>query len=165
MILKRGSYTMKISNLKIFDIDSNLVQDIDFNINGLSYVLGDIVAPKDNNKTSNSIGKTLLLKLVDYILGAKEDKNIIKDAIKQYKIQATVFFNEQIYTVERTLGVPNSIYIDGELTSLENYKKFFEIERSLITRQVVLQSKQNIIIFLPHTNIEQFPTVKELIES
>ena len=154
---------MKISNLKIFDIDSNLVQDIDFNINGLSYVLGDIVAPKDNNKTSNSIGKTLLLKLVDYILGAKEDKNIIKDAIKQYKIQATVFFNEQIYTVERTLGVPNSIYIDGELTSLENYKKFFEIERSLISRQVVLQSKQNIISFLPHPNIEDYRAILTLL--
>ena len=109
---------MKISNLKIFDVNNNLVQDIDFNINGVSYILGDIVAPKDNNKTSNSIGKTLLLKLIDYVLGAKEDKNIIKDAIKQYKIQATVIFNEQTYNVERTLGVPNSIYIDRELISL-----------------------------------------------
>lgn len=154
---------MKIFNLRIFDPEGLLIQDIHFNITGVSYVLGDIIAPNDKNKTSNSIGKTLLLKLIDYILGAKEDKFIVKNAINKYKIVATIIYNDQIYCVERTIGSSNSILIDGESKSLEEYKSFFSIDRSLVSRQVVLQSKQNIISVMPKPTIDDYKTILTLL--
>lgn len=155
---------MKISNLKIVDPQGQLIQNIDFNLEGISYVLGDITAPKDNSKTTNSIGKTLLLKLVDYIFGAKENKDIVKDAIKDYVLVAIVQHNGECFLVNRTLGNSNSITVDGIQKSLEEYKTFFNLNRALLSRQIVLQNKQSIISVMPKPMESDFRDIFTLLK-
>ena len=86
---------MKICNLKIYNKNNEEIRNIAFKENGISFVFGNIEKPQDKQKTSNSIGKTLLLKLVDYALGANEDKDIVKKDIYGYSICATVIHNEE----------------------------------------------------------------------
>ena len=57
---------MKILNLKILNPSEEVIRDIDFNTKGISFIYGDIQEPKNKKATINSLGKTLLLKFVDY---------------------------------------------------------------------------------------------------
>ena len=68
---------MKILNLRIISPNNQEIQNIKFKKDGLSLIYGDISMPDDKSKTSNSLGKSLLLKFIDYILGANNDDKIV----------------------------------------------------------------------------------------
>lgn len=155
---------MKICNLKIYNKNDEEIRNIAFKENGISFVFGNIEKPQDKQKTSNSIGKTLLLKLVDYALGANEDKDIVKKDIYGYSICATVIHNEKKYVVKRTLGNSSSISIDGKNKTLEEYKQFFSLERNLIAHQVILGKKQSLISLFPQPNLNDYNAVLTLLQ-
>lgn len=154
---------MKICNLKIFDPKQTLIRDINFNHNGVSFVLGDMELPKDKSKTSNSIGKTLLLKMVDYIFGANEDKTILKKELNGYTLLAKVVYNQKQYDITREIGSSSKIKIDNEEKTLEEYKAFFSLNRSLLSRQIILKSKQDIISIMPKPVEEDFNSILALL--
>lgn len=139
---------MKILNLKILDPQDNVVQNINFNKSGMSYVYGDIQDPKNRAATINSLGKTLLLKFIDYIFGGNEDAEVVKPAIYDYKLEAIVWKDNKEYLVTRTLGDSNSIFIDGKHKPISKYKTFFNIDRSLYARQIILKKKSSEISYL-----------------
>lgn len=154
---------MKILTLKIIDNKGDEVRNIKFNESGISFVLGDVTKPKDNAKTSNSIGKTLFLKMIDYIYGANEDAKIIKKQIHGYKIIATIKYEDQTYTIKRTLGDSKNIYIDNERKTLDEYKKFFNINRQLLNKQIYLKNKTSLISYLPNATAEDYIAVLKLL--
>ncbi|WNF91006.1 DUF2326 domain-containing protein [Vagococcus fluvialis] len=135
---------MKILNLKILDTSKKVIQDIKFNENGPSFIFGDVTKPKNKNETSNSIGKTLLLGFVNYFFGAKEDKNISKEEIKDWKLVATIKNLEKTYKVEKIIGSSNFI-IDDKVVSLSEYKEFFNIDRSIYSKQINLSDRSSLI--------------------
>ena len=92
---------MKILNLKILNPLDEVIRNIDFEENGISFIYGDIQEPTNKKATINSLGKTLLLKFLDYILGAKEDVKSISDR------RSSHFFAGDIsdWLVFRTTGV------------------------------------------------------------
>ena len=65
---------MKILNMKIYDPHENELRNINFNSSGASIIFGKITQPSEKKKTTNSIGKTLLLRFVGYIFGKKEKR-------------------------------------------------------------------------------------------
>ena len=69
---------MKILNLKIVSPANEIIRDVDFNYNGISFIYGNIQMPEDKTSTINSLGKTLFLKMIDFIFGANNDKEIMK---------------------------------------------------------------------------------------
>ncbi|CKG48658.1 Uncharacterised protein [Streptococcus pneumoniae] len=58
---------MKILKLKIINKEKQTIRNVIFNPIGLSVILGETNLPYDTKNTSNSIGKTIFLKLIDYI--------------------------------------------------------------------------------------------------
>ena len=62
---------MKILKIEIYSPDHEKLREVNFNENGLSVIYGDVEKPKKNNETSNSIGKTILLKVLNVVLGLK----------------------------------------------------------------------------------------------
>lgn len=164
MTKKGVCYTMKICNLKIYNKNNEEIRNIIFNENGISFIFGDIEKPQDKQKTSNSIGKTLLLKLVDYILGANEDKDIVKKDIYDYSICATVIYNEVKYIVKRKLGNSSSISINDDNKTLDEYKRFFNLDRNLIAHQVILGKKQSLISLFPQPNLNDYEAVLNLLQ-
>lgn len=135
---------MKILNLKILNTSKEVIQDIKFNENGPSFIFGDVTKPKNKNETSNSIGKTLLLGFVNYFFGAKEDKNISKEEIKDWKLVATIKNLEKKYKVEKIIGSSNFI-IDDKIVSLSEYKEFFNIDRGIYSKQINLDDRSSLI--------------------
>lgn len=132
---------MKILNLKIMNPLGEIIRDIDFNENGVSFIYGDIQEPKNKKATINSLGKTLLLKFVDYIFGANEDSKAVSEELKGYKIKASVLFRDKKYIVNRTIGDSKNILIGNKEYTLTDYKTFFEIDRSLYGKQIILSKK------------------------
>ena len=55
---------MKILKVEIYSPDREKLREVNFNENGLSVIYGDVEKPKKNNEPSNSIGKTILLKVM-----------------------------------------------------------------------------------------------------
>lgn len=81
-------FLMKILKLVIKDPDEKILRDVDFKENGISFIYGDIKEPDNKTSTINSLGKTLLLKFIDYILGAKVDQKIVKKDVYSYIIRS-----------------------------------------------------------------------------
>lgn len=138
---------MKILNLKIISPNNKIIRNIDFNENGISIIFGDILTPEDKTKTSNSLGKSLLLKFIDYIYGANNDKTIVPDILNDYILNAVVKFKEKKYTIKRNLKSSSDIIINDKIYTLEKYKIFFEIDRSLYHKQIILQPRLGLISY------------------
>ena len=136
---------MKILNLKIISPNNQEIRNIKFNKEGLSLIYGDISMPDDKSKTSNSLGKSLLLKFIDYILGANNNDKIVPKVLDGYKLIALVDFENIKYEVIRILGDAKNIFINEEAYELTEYKKFFKIDRTLFRNQIILATRKNLI--------------------
>lgn len=102
------------------------VRKVKFKKNGLTFIYGDIKRPENRTSTINSLGKTLLLKMIDYLLGANNDSAIMKEAIHGYYLDAKVQFKNDIYNVKRIIGTTDpSIFINGAEKSVTEYRDFF----------------------------------------
>lgn len=132
---------MKILNLKILNPLDEVVRNIDFEENGISFIYGDIQEPTNKKATINSLGKTLLLKFLDYILGANEDTKTISNNLNNWKLRAIVLFGEKKYVVTRVIGNSKTIWVENTKYSLTDYKTFFGIKRSLYSKQIILSKK------------------------
>lgn len=135
---------MKILNLKIINNEDDVVRNIDFNESGISYIYGDIQDPKNKKGTTNSLGKTLLLKFINYIYGANEDASINKGELKGYTLEAVVKQSENKYFVSRVIG-KKELILNGKRKSLSEYKKLLDIDRSIYGKQIIINKKANII--------------------
>lgn len=155
---------MKILNLKIFNNKSEELRSIDFDEIGVSYILGNVEKPKDKTKTSNSIGKTLLLKFIDYIYGSNEfiDKELLKN-LNNFRIKATVKYNGKIYDVLRIINDKN-IYINKIPYKITDYRQFFNLNRALLEKQIALQPRQSIISILPHATEKDYKAILTLLK-
>ena len=136
---------MKILNMKIYDPHENELRNINFNSSGASIIFGKITQPSEKKKTTNSIGKTLLLRFVGYIFGKKEKKTDYSEKIRGYHIQAIVSFQGNEYIVDRTLGDNKSIKINGQNYTYNKYLNFFNIDVRQTSKQIMLKRRQNII--------------------
>lgn len=136
---------MKIINLKIFNPYDDEIRDIDFKENGASVIFGKIEEPTEKQKTTNSIGKTLLLRFIGYILGKKEKKKDYSDAIYGWKLVAKVLYNGKEYEVERILGDSKSIKLNGENITYSKYLQFFDINLGMVSKQISYTRRKNII--------------------
>jgi len=138
---------MKILNLKIKNPSDELIRDIPFNENGISFIYGDIQEPTNKKATINSLGKTLLLKFIDYIFGANEDKKAIGEELNGYVLEAIVKYKNKQYNVKRVIGEVSGIWIGDTLYPLTDYKSFFEIKRNLHAKQNILNKKNTEISY------------------
>lgn len=134
---------MKILELKIKDSLGEEKNKIKFKEKGINYIFGDIQEPENKKATINSLGKTLLLKFIDYIFGANEDNKIIKEKIKGYTLEAVILVENKKIKVKRILGNSKEITVNDEIYLLSEYKKIFSINRSLYTKQIILSKKNN----------------------
>ena len=135
---------MKILQLKIIDDKGKIIRDIEFNRAGMTMIYGKIVKPKNDKKTSNSIGKTLLFKFISYILGRKEEKRDYPQEIRGWGLQASILYSGDNYIIEKTLGF-NEYKINGEKYSYNKYLEFFKIEKGINSKQIFLEKRNNII--------------------
>ncbi len=136
---------MKILNLKIFSPDKKIIRNINFKESGISIILADIKRKEDTKETINSLGKTLLLKMIDYLYGANNDKAYFKEEINNYIIEGILKQNDEYYLCSRTIGDPEKNTINDRTYTLNEYKTFFSINRRFLDKQIFLEEKNSLI--------------------
>ena len=136
---------MKILEIKIYSPDSELLREVEFKDIGLSIIYGDVEKPNNDNETSNSIGKTVLLKILNVILGAKNSgKNTIR-GLKDYKIESEIKYNNEKYKINLTIGSSKDYFVEDKKMNLTQYKEFFNIDRKLLSKQIMLEKRKALI--------------------
>ncbi|MDR1689487.1 MAG: DUF2326 domain-containing protein [Clostridiales bacterium] len=132
---------MRILNLKIKSPEGKIIRDIDFAENGVSFIYGDIKEPENKGATINSLGKSLLIKMIDYIYGSNEDSSIMKPELENYVLEAIVKFQNIKYFIRRIIGESPVILVNEKEKTLTEYRDFFSIERSLYSKQLLTKKK------------------------
>ena len=87
---------MKILELIIKNPQGKPIEDIKFNEVGVSFIYADIQNPANLKGTINSLGKTLLLKFIDYIFGANEDLAMVVPP-PEYKARGAALNRGNLY--------------------------------------------------------------------
>lgn len=136
---------MKILKVEIYSPKLEKLREVKFNEIGLSIIYGDVEKPKVENETSNSIGKTVLLKILNVILGAKNSGKDTINGLSDYIVKAIIKYNEIEYDVEITIGSSQSYYVNNEKLTLTKYREKFNINRSLYNKQVNLDKRKGLI--------------------
>ncbi len=136
---------MKILQVKIFSPEDKELRKVDFNEDGLSIIYGDVEKPNNENETSNSIGKTVLLRIINVILGGNNSGQDTIHGLKNYKIKACVKYKGKEYNVELEIGNSKNYTINGQKMNLTKYKEFFCIDRSSFSKQIMLEKRKGLI--------------------
>lgn len=155
---------MKILNIEIYSPSHELLREVKFNEKGLSVIYGDVEKPKSENETSNSIGKTVLLKMINLVFGAKNSGNDTIKGLNDYIVKAIVKLDNAIHNVELTIGDSKNYYIDHEKYTYTKYKEALNIKRDLLSKQIMLEKRKNLISNLStKANKEDISTVLKLL--
>lgn len=136
---------MKILQVKIYSPDSELLREVKFKEIGLSIIYGDVEKPNNESETSNSIGKTVLLKILNVILGANNSgKNTIR-GLKDYKVEAIVKYSDKKHKVDLTIGSSKDYFVEDRKMNLAQYKEYFNIDRKMFSKQIMLEKRKGLI--------------------
>ncbi|MCI1244645.1 MAG: DUF2326 domain-containing protein [Bacilli bacterium] len=135
---------MKILSLTIKDDLRREVRSVAFKPSGASFVFGDVQDPAASRKTSNSLGKTLLFSLVDSVYGAKGNRETSKKALAGFSISSVIEAKGAKHTVEKTLGTPSKISLDGRAMNLESYKEYLGIDRGISSKFIHLSNRPSV---------------------
>ncbi|PHA72680.1 DUF2326 domain-containing protein [Bacillus toyonensis] len=154
---------MKILKLVISNPNGEKMRDIQFEKKGISVIYGKVNKPEDEKETSNSIGKTLLLKFIDYIFGANENAEMVKPKIHDWYLEAVIEYEEKEFNVKRILGKSEFI-VDGEKYELGEYKERFKIDRKLYNKQVFLAQKNHLISSRSDASLDDYTSLFYLLD-
>ena len=140
---------MFIKNLKITNGD-NIIRDIPFH-KGINLII-DETTTSDKKESGNNVGKTTILRLIDYCLGG-DGKNIYKDPE----------FKDKNKSLVEDFLMKNNIIIT--LTLVDNL--FDDTTKKIIIKRNFLQRKEKIVLInsknYPDIKNEFSPRLKELI--
>ncbi len=155
---------MKILQVKIYSPDSELLREVEFKDIGLSIIYGDVEKPNNDSETSNSIGKTVLLKILNVILGANNSgKNTIR-GLKDYKVESIVKYNNEKYKVNLTIGSSKDYFIENKKMNLAQYKEYFNIDRKMFSKQIMLEKRKGLIsVISKNATKDDYSTILSLL--
>ena len=105
--------------MKLIELSANKesFKTVTFNKSGLSFIVAQQKDPEssDNSKTYNGVGKSLLVLLIHFCLGAKKDhyKSFIKK-LPEWVFNLSVEINDEQHVISRRMSEPTKIYFDDE---------------------------------------------------
>ena len=116
---------------------------IDFNSSGASFIIAEQKDPtqSDKKKTYNGVGKSLLVALIDFCLGASAGSDITKaliscDALQDWRFTLKLSIKGKTYIITRSVDNHTSIEINDETLKLTEFHQrmqelCFDIEEDL----------------------------------
>jgi uncharacterized protein YydD (DUF2326 family) len=142
---------------------TRLIRDIEFK-SGMNLIV-DNTPINDTKLTGNNVGKTTVLKLVDFCLGAKsniiytdtENKNSVYDVVKNYLIDEKI---EIALTLVDSLEKPYGRVVEIK----RNFMSGKDLVRKINGKQVLDEEFEDELgrLILPENNIEK-PTFRQII--
>lgn len=99
---------------------------VKFKATGANFILAKQENPKqeDNNKTYNGVGKSLLVALINFCLGASAGNKITKslaEKLPEWCFILKIEHDNQVYSIERCAKNTNEINFNGKFLSLKDF--------------------------------------------
>lgn len=155
---------MKILKISIFNPQGDLVREVKFNKEGLSVILGKIMDAKQKEKSSNSIGKTLLLLFINYILGSNSTSKLFSKFLNDWTVEGEVLVNNEEEIIKRVIGT-DGVFYKNQKYELENFKELLGINRAELEKIFLLKYRENIISTrFPNPSIKDFEVFCSLMD-
>ena len=125
--------------MRLIELTSNQdsFRTVSFNRSGLSIIVGKKANPDDHDRkrSTNGVGKSLLLYLIDFCLGAKENSELAEKLPEwEFTLKFELEGKEKIAT--RKTSEQDTVHLDGVPISLENYNKFLLSNFFLIDEKI-----------------------------
>lgn len=132
--------------IKKLSANKNTFNDINF-INGrINLILGTKTSKK-RGKSTNGVGKTLSVKIIDFCLGADVKKNAENSELlklNDWEFYLETNIDNQGFNVARSIDKKNKIMVNGKSFSIKEYKQFmedklfiFDFEQALSYRNLI----------------------------
>lgn len=134
-------------------------RSVEFNLAGPSFIVARQKNPgtNDDGKTYNGVGKSLLVRIIHFCLGASENN------YKSFCEQLTdwVFYldfkvNVQQFTVKRRVSEPNKIFLNDEELSIRKFNEKLEALCFSIPDDIQYLSFRSLIPFFIRPNKESY---------
>ena len=121
--------------MKLIELSANKesFKTVPFNKSGLSFIVAKQKNPEtsDNSKTYNGVGKSLIILLIHFCLGAKKEHyTSFIEKLPDWVFYLTVEINDEQHVISRKMSEPTKIYFDDEpAMTVDN---FYEKMRKLV---------------------------------
>ncbi len=102
----------------------NTFRTVTFNPRGLSLIVGKKTNPDDRDRehSTNGVGKSLLLYLINFCLGSSTNDNL-KEHLPDWEFTLVLELDGKEHIVTRSTNAQDSVVFDGETTPLNEYTK------------------------------------------
>ena len=129
--------------MRLISISANQksFKKINFNPSGASFIIAKQKDPQqsDKNKTYNGVGKSLLIALINFCLGAGSGNKITKalgacESLKDWVFTLEISIKDKSYTITRSVNNYQQIKLNGATLKVEEFnqqmqKSCFDIEQ------------------------------------
>ena len=125
-------------------------RSVKFNRTGLSLIVGKKTNPDDRNRehSTNGVGKSLLLYLINFCLGASKNKSF-EESLVDWEFTLKYEIEDEIHIVTRSTKDQNQILFDGVSTSLAEFNKSMGLQLFQLDDPVMYLSFRSLIgVFL-----------------
>ena len=105
--------------MRLIKVYSNMssFRTVEFKRNGISFIVAKQKDPNknDDGKTYNGVGKSLLVRIIHFCLGASiEDYKNFCEQLKDWEFYLEIEYENKIHTIKRTTKEPDKIFFDSE---------------------------------------------------
>lgn len=125
--------------MRLIELSANqkTFHPVPFNRTGLTLIVGKKANPDDHdrNHSTNGVGKSLLLYLIDFCLGAKENPEL-QEKLPGWEFTLRFEIEGVEKAVTRKTSEQEIVSLDGVLTTLENYNKLLLSQAFLIDDKI-----------------------------
>lgn len=114
-----------MEKLYILKLSSNKpsFKEVTFNRTGITIIKGKKVS-KGKTDTYNGVGKSLLIRIIDFCLGSKEIKEFKK--LKEWEFYLDLEIDNKLYRIVRTTEKQNKVIVNSTEYTIEAYRDFLE---------------------------------------
>ena len=101
---------------------------VNFIPNGLNFIVAKQKNPciNDDGKTYNGVGKSLLIRIINFCLGAKNNYIGFCEKLAGWEFYLDFIVKGVEYTVKRSTNLPNKVLLNNEEYSIEKYKDILQ---------------------------------------
>jgi uncharacterized protein YydD (DUF2326 family) len=102
---------------------------VEFNPSGLNFIVAKQKNPEgnDDGRTYNGVGKSLLVRIINYCLGASKDNYIgFCEKLGGWEFYLDFNIGLRRFTVKRSTDEPQTILLNGEEYSINKYKDILQ---------------------------------------
>ena len=130
--------------MRLIELSANKdsFRTVPFNPSGLSLIVGKKANPDDHDRkhSTNGVGKSLLLYLIDFCLGAKENPELA-EKLPDWEFSLKFELEGEEKTVTRSTAEQASVFLNGVPLALESYNKL------LLEKVFLIDEKVNYLTF------------------